>query len=153
MLKCCYVIFWMYGSKNILFLLPLFEKRKSHTFSIFSYPGSRKVLTSAKIRIPSQKCCRHFHLMQDCLKYLCAQFGSDSTKNKEMVKGGGGREWSNALPSCYPTYLTSKKPNSCRVKQLGKPQNLQIGNKEMDSLWMSLQILSNLYTTSWICLK
>ena len=124
----------MYGSKNILFLLPLFEKRKSHTFSIFSYPGSRKVLTSAKIRIPSQKCCRHFHLMQDCLKYLCAQFGSDSTKNKEMVKGGGGREWSNALPSCYPTYLTSKKPNSRRVKQLGKPQNLQIGNKEMDSL-------------------
>ena len=109
----------MYGSKNILFLLPLFEKRKSHTFSIFSYPGSTKVLTSAKIRIPSQKCCRHFHLMQDCLKYLCAQFGSDSTKNKEMVKGGGGREWSNALPSCYPTYLTSKKPNSCRVKQLG----------------------------------
>ena len=26
--------------------------------------------------------------MQDSLKYLCAQFGYDWTKNKEMVKGG-----------------------------------------------------------------
>ena len=25
--------------------------------------------------------------MQDSLKYLCAQFGYDLTKNKEMVKG------------------------------------------------------------------
>ena len=25
--------------------------------------------------------------MQDSLKYLCAQFGYDWTKNKEMVKG------------------------------------------------------------------
>ena len=40
-------------------LLLLFKKRKSHKFSNFSYPGSRKVLTSAKIMISRQKCCRH----------------------------------------------------------------------------------------------
>ena len=28
--------------------------------------------------------------MQDSLKYLCAQFGYEWTKNKEMMKGGGG---------------------------------------------------------------
>ena len=27
--------------------------------------------------------------MQNSLKYLCAQFGYDWTKNKEMAKGGG----------------------------------------------------------------
>ena len=108
MLKCCYAIFWMYGSKNILFMLPLFEKRKSHKFSNSSYPGSRKVLTSAKIIISGQKCCRH--LMQESLKkYLCEQFGYDWTKNKEMVKGGSNGP---------PTYLTSKKSNLCRVQEV-----------------------------------
>ena len=112
MLKCCYAIFWMYGSKNILFMLLLFKKRKSHKFSNFSYPGSGKVLTSAESIISGQKyCC---DLMHYCLKYLFAQFGYDWTKNKEMVKeegrgrGGGG-------PMDIPTYLTSKKPNPCRV--------------------------------------
>ena len=51
----------------------LFKKRKSKKFSDFSYPGLRKVLTSAKVMIPRQKFIRH--LMQDSLKYLCAQFG------------------------------------------------------------------------------
>ena len=32
-------------------------------------------------------------------------------RNKEMVKGG-----SNGQPPPPPTYLTSKKPNLCRVK-------------------------------------
>ena len=102
MLKCCYAKFWMYGSKSILFTLPLFKKQKSHKFSIFSYPGLRKVLTSAKIIISDKKCCRR--LMEDSLKYLCAQSGYDWTKNKEMVKGDP------------PTYLISKKPNHFRVK-------------------------------------
>ena len=101
MLKCCYAIFWMYGSKNILFMFPLFKKRKSHEFSNFSRPGSRKVLTSAKI-ISGQKCRR---LMQDNLKYLCVQFGYDWTKNKE---------WWRRINL---TYLTSKMPNSCRIKK------------------------------------
>ena len=65
----------MYGSKNNLFMHPLFKKRKSHEFSNFSYPGLRKVLTSAKIMISGQKRCRH--LMQDSLKYHCAVFGHD----------------------------------------------------------------------------
>ena len=66
-MKCCYAIFWMYGSKNILLMFPLFKKRKSHKFSNFS----------AKVIISGQKYCRH--LMQDS-----AQFGYDWTKNKEM---------------------------------------------------------------------
>ena len=45
--------------------------------------------------------------MQDSLKYLCAQFDYDWTKNKEMAKGGP--------MDPHPTYLTSKKPNLCRV--------------------------------------
>ena len=81
-------MFWMYGSKNILFIFPLFKKEKRHIFSNFYHSGSRKVLTSAKIVISDQKCCRY--LMQDSLKYLCAQFGYYLTKNKEMVKGGAG---------------------------------------------------------------
>ena len=105
MLSCCYAIFCMYGSENFLFMLLLFKKQKGHKFSNFSYPGSRKVLTSAKIITSGQKCCHY--LMQDSLKYQCAQFGYDWTKNKEMVKGGV--QW---IP---PTYLTSKKPNPCRV--------------------------------------
>ena len=112
MLKCCYAIFWMYGSKNILFMFPLFKKPKNHKFSNFSDPGSRKVLTSEKIMIFGQKCFHH--LIQDSLKYLCAQFGYDWTKKrygKEGVEGGG----SNGPPP-LPTYLTSKKPNPCRVK-------------------------------------
>ena len=52
-----------------------FKKRKKHKFSNFSYPGLRKALTSAKIITAGRKCCRH--LMQDSLKYLCAQFGYD----------------------------------------------------------------------------
>ena len=51
--------------------------------------------------------------MQDSLKYICAQFGYDWTKNKEMVKEGVGVGGYNG-PS--PTYLTSKKLNPCRVK-------------------------------------
>ena len=87
------------------FMLPWFKKQKSHKFSNFSYPGSRKVLISAKIIISGQKCC--CHLMQDSLKYLCIQFGYNWTKNKEMVKGvgGGGFQWTPR------TYLTSKKPD------------------------------------------
>ena len=46
----------MYGSKNILFILSLFKKQKSHKFANFSYPGLRKVLTSAKVMISGQKC-------------------------------------------------------------------------------------------------
>ena len=40
-------------------------------FLFLCYPGSRKVLTSAKITISGQKCC--CHLMQGSLKYLCSQ--------------------------------------------------------------------------------
>ena len=106
--NCC----WIYSSKNILFMFSLFKKRKSHKFSSFSYPGSRKLLTSAKIMISDQKCC--CHLMQDSLKYLCIQVGYDWTKNKEMFKGvEEGGVLMDPLP--LPTYLTSKKPNPCRV--------------------------------------
>ena len=107
MLKCCYAIFWMCGSKNTLFMLSLFKKWKSQKFSNFSYPGLRKVLTSAKIIISGQKYWRH--LLQDSLKYLCAQFGYDWRENKEMVK----KVSNGPLPP--QTYLTSKKPNPCRV--------------------------------------
>ena len=51
--------------------------------------------------------------MQDSLKYLCAQFGYDWTKNKEMVKMG-----SNGPPPSPQTYLTSKKPNPSKFKLL-----------------------------------
>ena len=78
----------MYGSKNILFMFPLFKKRRNHKFSNYCYPGSRNMLTSVKITISGQKCCRH--LMQDNLKYLCAQFGYNWAKNKKMVKKRGG---------------------------------------------------------------
>ena len=71
-----------------------FKKQKSHRSSNFFYPGSRKVLNSAKIMISGQKCCRH--LIQESLKYLCAQFGYDLTKNKEIVKRG-----SNGPPSQF----------------------------------------------------
>ena len=37
-MKCCYAIFWMHVSKNILFVFPLFMKRKSNKFSNFLYP-------------------------------------------------------------------------------------------------------------------
>ena len=104
MLKCCSAIFWIYGSKNILFMFTLFKKQKNHKFSSFFYPVSRKVLTSATIIISGQKCC--CHLMQDSLKYLCAQFGYDWTKNKEIL-----REVTHRLPHPTPPslYLTSKK--------------------------------------------
>ena len=59
--------------KTFLFMPPLFKKQKSYKSLNLSYPGSRKVLTSAKIMIPGQKCCRY--LMMDSVKYLCAQFG------------------------------------------------------------------------------
>ena len=113
MLKCCSAIFWIYGSKNILFMFTLFKKQKNHKFSSFFYPVSRKVLTSATIIISGQKCC--CHLMQDSLKYLCAQFGYDWTKNKEIL-----REVTHRLPhpTPPPLYLTSKKPNTCRVKPI-----------------------------------
>ena len=67
----------MYGSKNIyhLFMLPLFKKQKKHKFSNFSYPGSGKDMTSAKIMISGQKCCPH--LKDNGLKHLFAQFGYD----------------------------------------------------------------------------
>ena len=108
-------IFWMYCSKNILFLLPLFKKRKSHKTLNFSYPGSGKVLTSTKIIISGKKCCRC--LMQNRLKYLWAQFGYDWTKNKEMVGGREKRgEWTPV------TYLTFKKLNHCRVKNAKSSQ-------------------------------
>ena len=105
---------WMYGSKNILFMLPLFNKQKSHKFSNFPYPGSRKVLTSTKTMISSQKCCRY--LMLDSVKYLCALFGYDWTKVKKLWLGEGGD------PMDHPpsTYLTSKKSNRCSVNQVPK---------------------------------
>ena len=100
----------MYSSKNILFMLPLFKKQKGHTISSFSYPGSRKVLTSAKIIISGQKYYRN--LMQDSLKYLFAQFGYDWAKNKEIVKGverGAGP---------MPSKLSNlRKSQLCRVKE------------------------------------
>ena len=71
----------MYGSKNILFMFPLFKKQKSHKFSNFPFPDSRKVLTSAKVIISDQKCC--LHLMQDSLNYRHAQFGYDCTIEKK----------------------------------------------------------------------
>ena len=86
MLSCCYAIIRMYGSKNILFIFPLFKKKKS----------DRKVV--AKILISGQTFCHH--LMKATLKYLCAQLGCSWTKNKEMGRRGGG----------------GKKPNPCRVK-------------------------------------
>ena len=102
MLKCCYAIFWMHGSKNILFMFPLFKKRKSHEFSNFSCPGSRKVRTSAKITISGQKCR---HLMQDNLKYLWYNLVTIEQKIEK---------WWRRI---NPTYLTSKMPNSCRIKK------------------------------------
>ena len=55
--------------------------------------------------------------MQDSLNYRHAQFGYDCTieKKKEMLKeGGAGVQWTAPSPS--HTYLTSKKPNPCRVE-------------------------------------
>ena len=77
-------IFNLWFQKHFI-MVPLFKKRKSHKFSNFSYPGSRKVLISAKIMIPGQ--------------------------NKEMVQGG-------PMDPSPPTYLTSKKPNACRVNYI-----------------------------------
>ena len=126
MLKWCYAIFWMYGSKNILFMLPLFKKRQSHKFSNLSYLGSRKVLPSAKIMISGQKCHN--------LKYLCAKFGYDWTKNKEMMKG-------------------TKSPTNVRLKA-GKNFLKELLIKKI----FSKQILSwkfkiELYLNRWLVLK
>ena len=101
----------MYGSKNILFMLPLIEKQKSHKLPNFSYPVSKKVLTSAKIMISGKKCSHH--LMQASLKYLCAQFCYDWTEIKEMDKERGQ---SNG-PLSPNLFNLQKKPNSCSVNE------------------------------------
>ena len=125
-------IFWMYISKNMLFMLPLFKEQKSHKFSNFSYPGSRKVLISAKIMISGQKCC--CFLMQDSLKYLCAQFGYKWTKNKEMVKPNPGMvksmSWlfvSNAFWGSIKT-MPVTKPSSkpCKILSFRKERHVSI---------------------------
>ena len=66
--------------------------------------------------------------MQDSLKYLCSQFGYDWTKNKEMVKGEGGG--SNGPPLIY---LTSKKPNPCRVN--GGVQIISLQERDESIFW------------------
>ena len=122
----------MYGSKNILFMLPLFKKERINfklkfqiKFSNFSYPGSREVLISAKIMISRQKCC--CHLMQDSVQYLCAQCGYD---------------------------LTSKKPNHCRIKKVATTKlRLRIWAYSLGEywhvlLWQGLTLHHNTYGIS-----
>ena len=57
--------------------------------------------------------------MQDSLKYPCAQFGYDWTKNKEMVKGEPN---GHSLP---PSNLFNlQKPNPCKVNK-SDTQNIE----------------------------
>ena len=96
----------MYGSKNTLIMLPLFKKQKSLTFSNFSYPGSRKVLTWAKIIIFGQKGCRYLTVWSIFVYNLV----TIEQQIKKLWKESGRAQWTPQ------TYLISKKPKSCRVK-------------------------------------
>ena len=102
--------------KTFLFMPPLFKKQKSHKSSNLSYPYSRKVLTSAKIMISGQKCCRH--LMLDSVKYF--------VHNLVTV------QWT---PS---THLTSKKHNPCWVNIISG--NFEISNRQVTELKREIKI-------------
>ena len=95
----------MYRSKNILFMLPLFKKRKSHKFSNFSYPGSRKVLTSAKV----------WYLAKNVVVIWCWTVWSNFVHISLMIEQKIKKWWRGGSNGHPPTYLTSKKPNPFRV--------------------------------------
>ena len=109
MLNCCYAIFWMYGSKNILFVFPLSRKWRSQNFWNFPYPGAIKLLSSVEIIISGQKCCPH--LKQTVWSIFVHNLATIEQKTKKYWSGVRG------LMDPLPTYLTSKNPNPCRVNK------------------------------------
>ena len=110
MIKCCYSLFWMYGSKNILFMLPLIKKQKSHKLPNFSYPVSKKCWPQQKLwylakNVPTIWC-------RPVCSIFVHNFVTIEQKIKKWTRRGG-----SPMDPFPPTYLTSKKPNSCSVKE------------------------------------
>ena len=88
--------------------------------------------------------------MQDSLKYLCAQFGYDWTKNEEMVKGGSN----GPLPNLFNLGM----PNPCKVKEingyvrltLDKFPGIQTDLVRIGEDWQEMNIKQNIKIISTV---
>ena len=106
MRKCCYAIFRMYGSKNIFLMLPLLKKGKSHKFSCFLNPDSRKVLDAAEIMTSGQICCLIW----------CRTVWSIFVQNVVTIEQKIMKWWMGEPMDATAAYLAFKNPNPVGLK-------------------------------------